>query len=92
MYMYIYNCIHIYIYVYIHTHIHTYRTSIEQYRLQPTEICGDQRATAVLSQLVRAHGFEPVDCGSRDRAPLLEPRGPRRQKHPRIAQYDQTGK
>ena len=67
-------------------------TSIEQYRLQPTEICGDAEARAVLSDLVRAHGFEPVDCGAIDNAPLLEPRGPRRRKHPRIVQYDQTGK
>jgi len=67
-------------------------TSIERYKLQPTEICGDEVARSLLAQLVRAHGFEPVDCGGLENARLLEINGPSRSKHPRIAEYDRTGR
>lgn len=63
-------------------------SSIASNRKQPTEICGDERAKIVLSALIQAHGWEPVDCGGIDDAPKLEPRGPLRQKHPRITEYD----
>ncbi|KAK3241365.1 hypothetical protein CYMTET_15260 [Cymbomonas tetramitiformis] len=67
-------------------------TSVANYKLQPTEICGTSRARAVLSELIRAHGFEPVDCGDLHDAPVVEINGPLRKKHPRITEYDRTGK
>jgi predicted dinucleotide-binding enzyme len=66
--------------------------SIVAGKKQPTEMCGDSRAKAVLRACIERDGWEAVDCGGLDKAPLLEPRGPKRVKHKRIAEYDRGGK
>ncbi|CAE8628622.1 unnamed protein product [Polarella glacialis] len=65
-----------------------YFKSITGVKKQPTEMCGDYRARVVLKALIEQHGWEAADYGGLDSAPLLEPRGPKRVKHPRIVEYD----
>ena len=55
---------------------------------QPIEVCGDERAKLAVIRILTACGWEPIDCGGVMDAPMLEPRGPRRRKHARIAEYD----
>ena len=57
-------------------------------RQQPIEVCGDARAKGAVMRVLATCGWEPLDCGGVEDAPTLEPRGPRRRKHPRIAEYD----
>ena len=62
--------------------------SVGSNRQQPIEVCGDARAKGVVMRVLTACGWEPLDCGGVDDAPLIEPRGPRRRRHPRIEEYD----
>merc|ERR1712046_406411 len=62
--------------------------SVRDNKAQPIEICGDEHAKAVVMQLLSAAGWKPLDCGGVQHAPLLEPCGPKRRKHPRIEEYD----
>ena len=55
---------------------------------QPIEVCGDERAKLAVIRILAACGWEPIDCGGVMDSPMLEPRGPRRRKHARIAEYD----
>ena len=64
--------------------------SLRKNKVQPIEVCGEERAKRTIIELLSTCGWEPLDCGGvEDGGPLCEPRGPKRKKHPRIVEYDQ---
>ena len=64
------------------------RPRLKANKRQPIEVCGDERAKRRVMSVLSLAGWEPLDCGAADMAARLEPRGPRRRKHPRVAEYD----
>ena len=64
--------------------------SVSRNNKQPIEVCGDEPAKTAVMQMLEICGWEPLDCGSVDDTPFIEPRGPKRRKHPRIVEYDAT--
>ena len=47
---------------------------------QGVEICGDDKAKAQLSEIIEATGWWVIDRGGVESAPLLEPKGPLRER------------
>jgi predicted dinucleotide-binding enzyme len=63
--------------------------SIKDNRQQPVEVAGDPAAKSVTFRLLNYAGWEPLDCGSCEDIPKIEPGlHSRRWKHPRHLEYN----
>lgn len=63
--------------------------SVRNRRVQPVEVAGDEVGKAVCFKLLKAAGFEPLDCGGMADCPKIEPGyHPRRWKHPRHLEFN----
>ena len=68
-------------------------TSISNFKCQPMEVAGDERAKEMAFRMLTAAGFEPLDCGTAEDAKGIEPCSapydrPERWRHPRHLQFN----